>query len=259
MAGFWNLTQEQEEQLALDQFRAASGLLPGKDERVVPDPPDFVVVDGDRRTAVEVTRFHKSAGAAGSADAKQEGNEQLLVSIAQRIFESEHLDLHVEVVPHFVGVINRRGLRTLARALADAVAAFTPELLSEGPVSRVEVYGHDLPDKRLGDVMVRLSIARWTTDRWRPTRSSVWNLGAVGYPSPDVDDLRSRVTDKERDLPRYQGVYDECWLLVYSVPLASTWIDFEVLTDDMFSSGFDGVGVVDVFTGQHRVIPRRKT
>lgn len=59
MAASLTLTKEQEEQFALDQFRGASGLLPGKDRRVRPDPPDFVVTNGVHRTAVETTRYHR--------------------------------------------------------------------------------------------------------------------------------------------------------------------------------------------------------
>src|SRR6266851_9020886 len=78
------LTQEQEEQLALDQFRSASRLLPGKEQRVVADPPDFVVTNGAHRTSVETTRYHKDAGRPGGSEAaRHEGNEQQLAARAQ--------------------------------------------------------------------------------------------------------------------------------------------------------------------------------
>ena len=259
MVAFVGLTQKQEEQLALDQFRAGTGLIPGVAELAEQDPPDFVITNGGRRMSVEVTRYHKQAGKSGSTDAEHESNEQLLVSRAKRILESEHPDMLVEVRVHLIsGTVTRSNLRIYAPLLARAVAILAPpEPISSAVVTRVSVNWPDLHDEKLQEVVNYIGIARWRQDRWKAPTSSEWPLGWATRMSNDVTDLENRIRDKERDLDAYEDQYDERWLLIYAMPLASASFDFEVLREGMFKSRFAGVGFVDVFTGKAVVIATR--
>jgi len=259
MVAFAGLTQKQEEQLALDQFRRGTGLLPGIDKPVEQDPPDFVITNGGRRTSVETTRYHKQAGEDGSKDAERESNEQLLVSRAQRIFEAEHPDLHLEVRVHMVPAsVTRPSVRIYAPMLARAAAVLAPpEPTGTVLVNRIDVFWPDLPEAKLQDVVNHLDIARWRPERWKPGTSSVWPLGWATMMSNDIADLKSRIRVKEQDLDDYGDQYNERWLLIYTMPLASASFDFEVLHEGMFTSRFDGVAFGDVFTGKSVVIARR--
>jgi hypothetical protein len=249
------LTQEQEEQLALDQFRSASGLLPGKDQRVVPDPPDFVVTNGAHRTSVETTRYHRDAGQPGGSEAaRHEGNEQQLAASAQAIFEAAHPDLFAEVRPYFVhGVLSKQNLNDYAALLAEAVAVLMPSAPSDAePLTTVDVAWSQLPDARLADIITHLVITRS-----RSLRRHAWLVGSGGYMNTDTSDLESRIRRKERDLGRYRDQFDQCWLLIYAMPQASAFFDFEVLRPGMFMSGFDAVAFIDVFAGRFVMIARR--
>jgi hypothetical protein len=254
-----NITQQQEEQLALDQFRAASGLLPGHESRGA-DPPDFVIANAAHRIAVETTRYHKGAGEkGGSEEAAREGNERLLVSRAQTIFEAEHPDLHVEVRPYIVhGRLTRRNLKDYAPLLARAVADLAPpEPTGTQLITPVDVDWSELPDQKLIEVLNHVSITRWRSERWRPQTSSVWLIGSAGPMNNEAADLENRIRAKEEDLPRYADEFDERWLLIYSMPQASAFFDFDVLRPGMFSSRFDGVAFLDVFSGHYVLIAKR--
>jgi hypothetical protein len=249
------LTQEQEEQLALDQFRGVSGLLPGNDQRVVPDPPDFVVTNGAHRTSVEMTRYHKDAEQpGGSVAARHEGNEQQLAARAQAIFEAVHPDLFAEVRPYIVhGVLSKQNLNNYAALLAEAVAVLMPSAPSEAePLTTVDVAPSQLLDEKLTDVITHLVITRS-----RSLRRHAWLVGSGGYMNTDTADLESRIRSKERDLGRYREQFDQCWLLVYAMPQASAFFDFEVLRPGMFMSDFDAVGFIDVFAGRFVMIAQR--
>jgi hypothetical protein len=255
MAASLTLTKEQEEQFALDQFRGASGLLPGKDSRVRPDPPDFVVTNGAHRTAVETTRYHKGAGQeGGSAEARHEGNEQQLAARARAIFAAAHPDLHAEVRPYFVhGVLNRHNMNDYAELLAEAVAVLLPpEPSAAKPVTMVDVMWTDFPDQRLTKVLTHLTISRSLS-----LRRNEWLVGSWGIMNTDVADLESRIRDKEQDLERYRDQFDECWLLIYGMPQASAFFDFEVLRARMFTSDFHTVVFIDAFNGEFRLIAQR--
>ena len=252
MSASVTLTQEQEEQLALDQFRGASGLLLGQERRVVPDPPDFVVTNGAHRTSVETTRYHKDAGQpGGSAAARHEGNEQQLAARAQAIFEAAHPDLFAEVRPYIVhGVLSKQNLNDYAALLARAVAVLMPSAPSEAePLTTVDVAWSQLPDERLADVITHLVITRS-----RSLRRHAWLLGSAGPMNNDVADLESRIRRKEQDLGRYRGQFDQCWLLIYAMPQASAFFDFEALRPGMFMSEFDAVAFIDVFAARFVMI-----
>jgi hypothetical protein len=255
MAASLTLTKEQEEQFALDQFRGASGLLPGKDRRVRPDPPDFVVTNGAHRTAVEMTRYHKGAGQeGGSAEARHEGDEQQLAERARAIFAAAHPDLHAEVRPYFVhGVLNRRNMNEYAALLADAVAVMLPpEPSLAQPMTMVDVMWTEFPDQRLTKVLTHLNISRSLS-----LGRNAWLVGSGGIMNTDLADLESRIRDKEQDLWRYLDQFDECWLLIYGMPQASAFFDFEVLRTRMFASDFHTVVFMDAFNGQFRLVAQR--
>jgi len=244
--------QQQEEQLALDQFRRVSGLLPGTASRGA-DPPDFIILNGARQTSVETTAFHTGTeGKGGSKAAADESNAQQLTERAQAIFEATHPDVHVEVRPYLMrDRIARRELDHYAELVARAVADQVPPLPEYGhPLTRVDLTWEDLPEA-VASVLPHITIARWRPERWKPERSSVWLLGSVGYAAIDVGELLSIIGRKEQDLPRYRAGFDACWLLVYGLWQASAFFDFDYLKPHMFTSQFDGVLFVDAGTGRN--------
>jgi hypothetical protein len=244
--------QQQEEQLAVDQFRRVSGLLPGAASRGA-EPPDFIILNGGRQTSVETTAFHKGwEEKGGSKAAADESNAQLVTDRAQAIFEAVHPDVHVEVRPVLiVDRIARREVDHHAQLVAEAVGAAVPSLPEDGqPLVRVDVTWDRLPED-VTTVMPRLHISRWRPERWKPDRSSVWMLGSVGYAAIEVGELESIIRRKEQDLPRYRAGFDACWLLIYGVWQASSFFDFDYLKPHMFTSQFDGVGFVDAGTGRN--------
>jgi len=254
VAGFVTLTQEQEEQFALDQFRGASGLLPGKVQRGG-NPPDFVVSNGIHHTSVETTRFHKGAEEeGGSVEAARESTEQRFINRAQTIFEAANPNLYAEVRPYLVhGALTRRNVDEYAALFA----AVVPELLPPAPcaaepVPRVDVQWYSLPNERLTDVLTHVSIARS-----RSLRRHAWLIGSAGYASTDVSELEFRIRRKERDVERYADQFDARWLLIYGMPQASAFFDFDKLRPGMFTSLFDGVGFIDAFSGRYVVISQR--
>jgi hypothetical protein len=246
------VAQHQEEQLALDQFRRASELLPGEASRGN-DPPDFVIVNGAHRISVETTAFHKGSDVkGGSKEATDESNAQRLVERAQTIFESTHPDIHIEVRPYLMrDRIERRDLGRLAELFADAVASRVPPLPEEGnPLTLADFTWADLPES-ISDVISHVSIARWRPERWKPVRSSAWLLGSVGYAATDVGQLERIIRRKEKDLARYRAGFDECWLIIYGLWQASSFFDFDYLKPHMFTSQFTGVAFVDAGTGRN--------
>ena len=254
MAAFAALTQEQEEQFALDQFRGASGLLPGDYQRGQ-NPPDFVVTNGTDRTSVETTRFHKGAEQqGGSEEAARESIEQRFVDRAQTIFEAAHPDLCAEVRPYLVhGVLTRRNVDEYAALFAEVVPELMPPAPSAAePVIRVDVQWNELPEDRLTDVLTHVSIARSLS-----LRRHAWLIGSAGFASTNVTELERRIRRKERDLDRYGDQFDARWLLIYAMPQASAFFDFEQLTPGMLTSKFDGVAFMDVFSGRYVVIAQR--
>jgi hypothetical protein len=251
MAAFATFTQEQEEQFALDQFRGASGLLPGKDHRGG-NPPDFVVTNGTYRTSVETTRFHKGAEQkGGSAEAARESTEQRFVDRAQTIFEAAHPNLYAEVRPYLVhGLLTRGNVDEYAALFAVVV----PDLMPPAPsaaerVTRVDVQWSELANERLTDVLTHVSIARSLS-----LRRHAWLIGSAGFASTDVGELEFRIRRKERDLDRYRDQFDARWLLIYGMPQSSAFFDFEYLRPGMFKSKFDGVAFIDVFSARYVVI-----
>ena len=244
--------QQQEEQLALDQFRRVSGQLPGTASRGA-DPPDFIIASGARRTTVEATAFHKgSAKKGGSKEAADESNAQQLTERAQTIFEAAHPDVHVEVRPFLVkDRIARRDLDHYAGLIARAVADRVPQAPEHGhALTRVDLTWEDLPEA-VASVLPHVTIARWRPDRWKPERSSAWLLGSVGYAAIDGGELLSIIRRKEQDLPRYRAGFDACWLLIYGLWQASAFFDFDYLKPRMFTSQFAGVAFVDAGTGRN--------
>jgi hypothetical protein len=252
LAASAHVRQQQEEQLALDQFRRVSGLLPGKASRGA-DPPDFIITNGGRLTSVETTAFHKgSEEKGGSKAAADESNAQLLTDRAQAIFEASYPDVHVEVWPVLIADrIARREVDHHAQLVADAVAKGVPPTPDDGePPVRVDVTWDRLPEN-VTTVMPRVGISRWRPERWKPKSSSVWLRGSVGYAAIETDELRAIIRNKEEDLPRYRAGIEACWLLIYGLWQASGFFDFDYLKPYMFTSQFDGVVFVDAGTGRN--------
>jgi hypothetical protein len=244
--------QKQEEQLALDQFRRISGMLPGSASRGA-DPPDFIITNGAGQTSVETTAFHKGwKEKGGSKAAADESNAQLVIDRAQTIFEAAQPDIHVEVRPVLmVDRIARREVDHHAQLVADAVGAAVPPLPELGqPLARVDLTWDRLPED-ITVVMPRVHISRWRPERWKPQSSSVWLLGSGGYSAIDIGELESIIRRKEEDLPRYRAGFDACWLLIYGLWQASSFFDFDYLKPLMFTSQFDGVAFVDAGTGRN--------
>jgi len=69
--------QKAEECLPLTRFRETSGQLPGTLERVVQDPPEFLITAGSHTTSVEMTRSLQRAGKRGSPDAQREARREV--------------------------------------------------------------------------------------------------------------------------------------------------------------------------------------
>jgi hypothetical protein len=245
--------QQQEDQLALDQFRRISGLLPGIYSRGA-DPPDFVIANGIHLTSVEMTAFHSgSHEKGGSKAAADEGNAQRLIERAQAILARDHPDPHVEVRPYLItDRLARRGLDRLADLLAQAIARRAPAVPEVGePPARVEVtWTEDLPEE-LASVLAHASVARWRPERWKPEQNNVWLLGSVGYAAIDAGEVLAIIRRKEVDPPRYQAGFDARWLLIYGLWQASSFFDFDYLKPKMFTSKFDGVAFVDAGTARN--------
>ena len=244
--------QQREEQFALDRFRGACGLLPGKDSRGG-DPPDFIIRRAGHRTSVETTAFHTgSVKRGGSKQAAEDSNARQLADRAQSIFEATYPDVHVEVRPYFIlERIDRRELDHLARLVAQLVADCLPPLPEPGvPQTRVDLTWNDLPES-VATLISHLSLARWRRGRWRPQSSSVWLLGSVGYAAVDTSELESIIRRKEKDLARYRAAFDASWLLIYGLWQRSSFFDFDYLKPGMFTSQFDGVVYVDAMTGRY--------
>jgi hypothetical protein len=235
--------KEDEERMALDRFRQASGLLSGAVTLVKPDPPDLLIEQGGRRIAVEMTRHHQDSGPKGSKQAEQEEIEDRVVAMAQTLFEAAHPGVHLLVSPFFNhGSLNRRDLKLYAERLAHAVAGLIPPLTTE-PLSSLSAGWHQLKAEGLDDSLAFLEVSRA-----RASTYSVWDFGDAGRLSRDVGHLLSVVRNKEADLHRYQAGFDECWLIVYTTHNASTFFDFEVLAPRMWKSTFDGVVVIDALS-----------
>src|ERR1700674_1268050 len=119
--------KDDEERMALDSFRANSHLLPGVATRMQPDPPDFLITDGDRRVGVEMTCYHHDAGAGGSELAKREALERRVMAAAQTRFEVLKPSVPISVSPHFrEGTLRRGNVPVVADRLAKLVAESVP-------------------------------------------------------------------------------------------------------------------------------------
>jgi hypothetical protein len=235
------MNQQLEECIALTRLRAASGLLPGILERIVSDPPDFLITDGGHRTAVEMTRYVQRAGRRGSKIARREAMEMRVVARAQELFEAAHPGLYVNVSPFFkIEEIKPDDVETYAQALANLVAVvLAPDPSADDPMTSSRADWDTMDRVGLGNVLANLS-----TYRWRGADASQW--GSVsGMASADPADIESRIRDKERDLSRYSVTTDERWLIVYARMLRSAFFDMQVLSPQMFTSKFDRVVFFD--------------
>jgi hypothetical protein len=246
------IRQQQEEQLALDQFRRISGLLPGRDSRGA-DPPDFIITNGIHLTSVETTAFRRgSEEKGGSKAAADESNAQRLVERAQAILERDHPDLHVEVRPYLIrDRIARRDLNRLADLVARAIVSRAPVVPEVGePPTRVDVTWDEDLREELASVLAHASVARWRPEQWKSEQNNVWLLGSVGYAAIEVGEVLAIIRRKEVDLPRYQAGFDARWLLIYGLWQPSSFFDFDYVRPHMFTSKFEGVAFVDVGTGR---------
>jgi hypothetical protein len=234
--------QKAEECLALTRFREASGQLPGTLERVVQDPPDFLITDGPRKTSVEMTRYLQQAGERGSPEAHREAMEMRVVARAKEIFEAAHLDVYVNVSPFFkISRIKRVDVEPYAQALAQLVWNALP--LEASPGERLVMTRADwdaIDNVGLGNVFATVSLHRW----W-PAKDAWWG-SLSGMASADVTEIERAIRGKELDVARYSVSADERWLIVYAWFLRSAFFDKEVLSAGMFSSTFDRVIFFDL-------------
>jgi hypothetical protein len=240
--------QEAEEDMALDVFRRASGLLPGAATRVHQDPPDFLITDDARRVSVEMTRYHHDAGAAGSEGAKREALERQVMAAAQLYFETLKPDVYVSVLPVFrEGTLRRGNVPHVAERLAKLVTEMTPSEPADAERLGIEHADWDMFDRAgLGDVLINLTVVRW-----RRMSQGQWHAPVGGYMSIDATSVERPLRTKEKDLPLYKATFDESWLIIYAPPLhASSFFDFEVLRRGMFQSTFDRVVFLDALMGR---------
>jgi len=237
-------SKQAEERIALDRFREKSGLLKGEVARGA-DPPDFLITDGAHLVAVEMTRYHQQSGRKGSPGAKREALESRIVQRAQVIFEAANPDVHVMVSPYFVhDDLNRHDLEKHATWLADAVKALTPPMPSmDEPWTNREADWNDPELAGPEAIVTHLHVSRS-----RVVHRSLWDIGGAGRLSTDASEVETVIRDKESDLARYEKAAGECWLIIYALPQASAFFDFEVLTPHMWKSRFDGVVFIDVFS-----------
>ena len=244
--------KEDEERMALDSFRANSQLLAGAVTRMQPDPPDFLIMDGGRRVGVEMTRYHHDAGSGGSKAAKREALERRVMAAARIRFEALKPNVPISVNPYFrEGTLRRGNVPVVADRLAKLVAQIIPPVpLNAEHLSSLRADWDTIERAELGEVLVALSVYRWVG-----TSSGQWHPPVGGYLNIDVADIERPLRDKEKDLPQYKAIFDECWLIIYAPPLhASSFFDFEALTPHMFSSAFDRVAFVDVSLGRYVLV-----
>jgi hypothetical protein len=244
--------QEAEESMALEVFRLASGLLPGQVTRVQQDPPDFLVTNGGRSAAVEMTRYHRDAGPGGSEGAKHETLERRVVATAQSLFEASEPIVRLSVSPFFrEGMLRRSNIQQVAEQLAKLVTQILPSVPSDADrlsSSRAEWIMID--QAGLGEVLIGLTVVRWG-----PTMRGMWQAPVAGHMNTDVFSIERPIRAKEKGLRVYKSTVDECWLIIYSpVMHASSFFDFEVLTPNMFSSDFDHIVFIDPSMGQYVLV-----
>jgi len=235
------MDQRLEECIALTRFRERSGLLPGFLERVVSDPPDFLITDGAHRTAVELTRYLQRAGPRGSKLAQQEAMEMRVVARARELFEAAHRGVYVYVSPFFkIQEIKPDDVESYAAALARLVSEVLPD--DPSPDERLTTSRADwsaVDRVRLGNVLATLQANRW----WRMTNHE-WGA-LTGMASADPADLESAIRRKEQHLARYSVNATESWLIVYAWALRAAFFDMDVLSPHMFRSNFDRVVFFD--------------
>lgn len=240
--------QKAEECVALTRFREVSGHLPGILERVVRDPPDFLITDGSHTTSVEMTRYLQRAGKRGSPEAQREAMEIRVVERAQGIFEATHPGVLVNVSPHFkMSVIKPNDVETFAQALAALVWDILPPAPSQANRLTTSRADWDALDRfGVGNLLATLTLHRvWL----RVPIAAYW--GSVsGMASADVTEIERAIRSKELDLSRYSVSADERWLIVYSWFLRSAFFDEEVLSPRMFASMFDRVIYLDATVGR---------
>jgi len=234
--------QKAEECLALRRFREASGQLPGILERVLHDPPDFLITDSARATSVEMMRYLQRAGKRGSPEAQREAMEMRVVARAKEIFEAAHTDVYVNVSPFFkISEIKRVDVEPYGQALAQLVYDVLPP--EPSPAERVVMTRADwdaIDHVGLGDVLATVSL-----HRWRPAKDAWWG-SLSGMASADVTEFERTIRSKEPDLGRYSVSAGERWLIIYAWFMRSAFFDREVLSAGMFTSTFDRVIFFDL-------------
>jgi hypothetical protein len=244
-AGQARAAQEDEEWTALDIFRKASRLLSGGVTRGL-DPPDFLIEDGARRIAVEMTRYHQEPGPKGSPLAKREADENRIVTKALQIFEAANPNVHLMVDFYFgYESLSRRNVVELPTLLADAVTALIPPLSTTEGATTTEADYRDPKLAPLRTVLLGIHVLRS-----RSLHRNIWDSGSGGRYSVDAKELETVIRTKEVDLPRYRKGADECWLIIYALPQGSALFDSAVLTPHMWKSTFDRVVFIDILLGQ---------
>ena len=235
----------------MDRYREVARELPGVVEDG-PDPPDFIVRDGDRVTTVELTRYHQDSGKVGSARARQESLEWRVMARAQTTFEALHPGVWVHVEPFFrEGVLTKRNVGGIAERLAGLVAEEVPLDPSTSPSwTETEVTWERLHAADLDFPLVYLSLWR---HRWM--REGEWMPTVSGMAAADLTHFGERLRIKESDLSDYRQEGAPAWLIIYSPSLhASSFVDFEALRPPLFQTTFDRVVLIDPAVGRFMTI-----
>ncbi len=113
-------------------------------EALEPEPPDFVLLDGERRLGIEMTVFHPAPDTGKRPHQEQQSLKNRVVEIAERL---HHQDggpaLYVGVHFNPNNPLTKKMVQPLARLLADAVINYpVPEYVRE---PAVEIPWHDRP------------------------------------------------------------------------------------------------------------------
>jgi hypothetical protein len=236
------VASKDEERFALERFRQASGMLVG--QLVASESPDFLVYTGKGVIGVEVMRYLRNRLAAGgSAVRRKESLQERLIAEGRRIYEGTPGHVNVIVNPHFRHgpELSPRHVPRLAAALAGLVRQLIPteplppELMSERTASWRQLNAAGL-DELITHLAVRRPAALRTGD-W-----SAGTAATVGDPTVEIEQM---VREKEGKLAQYQTTAG-IWLLIYSRPPASGFLDLDRLRSTHIRSRFDEVVVIDL-------------
>ncbi len=124
------------------------------------------------------------------------------------------------------GMLHYRMVRSLAGEISDIVNSYSASI-SQG---RVRIEGDNVI------LSVRTS-PEFERDKWKFVEDT------LGWVSQTNGPLAERIATKERDLPRYQHIYNACWLLIYYDRYKAHGF-FELNFDEPIETLFDKIFVM---------------